>query len=245
MSVVVVIEVESVGSGARASLVSREVLTFARGLGAGDVHAVVLGEASPGVVADCAEQGVVAVHVASNPELQRYAAAAWAAVIEASGRAARADLVVAPGTNRGNEVLAHVAARRNLDMAANVVRVDSVAPLVVERQVVGGAALEKTRVESRVRLMTMAGHAVEPVAADSPGAAEVRALDVTIDPKDLRAQVVRTERREAGDTSGLTGAKVVVGAGRGAGGPQGFDSAIALADRLGGALGVSRVVTSL
>jgi len=245
MSVVVVIEVESVGSGARASLVSREALTFARGLGAGDVHAVVLGEASPGIVADCAEQGVVAVHVASNPELQRYAAAAWAAVIEASGRAARADLVVAPGTNRGNEVLAHVAARRNLDMAANVVRVDSVAPLVVERQVVGGAALEKTRVESRVRLMTMAGHAVEPIAADAPGAAEVRALDVTIDPTDLRAQVIRTERREAGDTSGLTGAKVVVGAGRGAGGPAGFDSAIALADRLGGALGVSRVVTSL
>ena len=249
MSVVVVVEVESeggsAGSGLRASLVSREALTFARALGAGEVHAVLLGKAAPRVVADCAEQGVVAVHVANNDELQRYAAAAWAAVVEGAGRAARADLVVAPGTNRGNEVLAHVAARRGLSMAANVVRVESVTPLVVERQVVGGAALEKAQVDSRVRLMTMAGHAVEPVAAETPGTAEVRPLELTIDAKDLRAQVARIEHRESGDTSGLTGAKVVVGAGRGAGGPQGFDSAIALADRLGGALGVSRVVTSL
>jgi electron transfer flavoprotein alpha subunit len=245
MSVLVVVEVEADGGAPRVALVSRETLTFARGLAAGDVHAVVLGTASERVVADCAEQGVVAVHEASAPELDRYAAAAWAAVVEAAGRAARADLVVAPGTGRGNEVLAHVAARRGLDMAANVVRVESVSPLVVERQVVGGSALERARVDSRVRLLTMAGHAVEPVAADSPGAAEVRALDVAIDAKDLRAQVVRTEQRESGDTSGLTAAKVVVGAGRGAGGPDGFDSALALAERLGGALGVSRVVTSL
>jgi len=39
MSVLVLIEVE----GGSASLVSREALTFARGLGAGDLHAVVVG----------------------------------------------------------------------------------------------------------------------------------------------------------------------------------------------------------
>lgn len=244
MSVVVVVEIED----GRASLVSRETLTFARGLaalGAGELHAVIMGAATDSVVADCREQGVAAVHTADNPELERYAAAAWAAVVEAAGRAARADLVVAPGTGRGNEVLAHVAARRGLDMAANVVSVDSVTPLQVQRQVVGGAVIEQSAVSSRVRLMTMAGHAVEPEAAATPGAAEVRPLAVTIAPEDLRAQVVRVEQRSGGDTSGLTSAKVVVGAGRGAGGPDGFDSAIALAQRLGGALGVSRVVTSL
>ncbi len=40
-------------------------------------------------------------------------------------------------------------------------------------------------------------------------------------------------------------ARVVVGAGRGAGGPDGFAAVDALAARLGGAVGVSRVVTSL
>ena len=241
MSVVVLVEVEE----GRASLVSRETLTFARTLGAGDLHAVVVGPTPEGLVADCREAGVAVVHEAVDPSLERYAAAAWAAVVEAAGRAARADLVLAPGTGRGNEVLAHVAARRNLRMAANVVAVESLVPLVVQRQVVGGAALERATVPSRVRLLTMAGHAVEAAPADTPGEARVAPLAVTIDPADLRAQVVRVEKREQGDTSGLTAAKVVVGAGRGAGGPEGFEAVDALAARLGGAVGVSRVVTSL
>ncbi|WP_299440856.1 electron transfer flavoprotein subunit alpha/FixB family protein [uncultured Phycicoccus sp.] len=241
MSVLVLVEVEE----GRTSLVSREALTFARALGAGDVHAVVVGAASAATVADCRDAGVAVVHEAVDPALDRYAAAAWAAVVEAAGRAARADLVVAPGTGRGNEVLAHVAARRGLQMAANVVSVTSLAPLVVERQVVGGAALERATVSSRVRLLTMAGHAVEPSPAATPGEARVSPLAVPVDPRDMRAQVVRVERREKGDSAGLAGARVVVGAGRGAGGPDGFAAVDALAERLGGAVGVSRVVTSL
>ncbi|GGL31061.1 electron transfer flavoprotein subunit alpha/FixB family protein [Phycicoccus endophyticus] len=241
MSVLVVLEVED----GRASLVSREALTFARDLGAGELHAVLVGAASEGLLADCRAAGVALVHEATDPALVRYAAAAWAAVVEAAGRAARADLVIAPGTGRGNEVLAHVAARRTLRMAANVVAVESLSPLVVQRQVVGGAALERASVPSRVRLLTMAGHAVEPVPAETPGEARVLPLEVALDSADLRAQVVRVEQRESADTSGLTGARVVVGAGRGAGGPDGFTAVDALAARLGGAVGVSRVVTSL
>jgi electron transfer flavoprotein alpha subunit len=241
VSVVVLVESEE----GRASLVSREALTFARSLGAGELHAVVVGAASEALLDDCRAAGVAVVHEAGDPALERYAAAAWAAVVEAAGRAARADLVVAPGTGRGNEVLAHVAARRRLQLAANVVRVESLSPLVVQRQVVGGAALEQAEVTSRVRLMTMAGHAVEPSPAAEPGEARVSPLSVPIDPKDLRAQVARVEVREQGDTSGLASAPVVVGAGRGAGGPEGFADVDALAARLGGAVGVSRVVTSL
>ncbi|MCA1782340.1 MAG: electron transfer flavoprotein subunit alpha/FixB family protein [Dermatophilaceae bacterium] len=241
MSIVVFVEIEE----GRASLVSRETLTFARDLGAGDLHAVVVGRAPQGVVTDCAEAGVAVVHTADDPALERYAAAAWAGVVEAAGLAAKADLVIASGTGRGNEVLAHVAARRNLRMAANVVSVESLRPLVVQRQVVGGAVLERASVDSPVRLLSMAGHAVEASPSVSPGAARLSPLAVTIDPKDLRAQVVRTEQRDPGATSGLSSARVVVGGGRGAGGPDGFAGVEALASRLGGAVGVSRVVTSL
>ncbi len=241
MSVVVLVETEE----GRASLVSREALSFARTLGAGELHAVVVGSPAPALVEDCREVGVSVVHVADDPDLGRYAAAAWAAVVEAAGRVARADLVVAPGSGRGNEVLAHVAARRRLQFLANVVQVESLTPLVVQRQVVGGAALERAEVTSRVRLITMAGHAVEPSPAAEPGEARVSPLAVTVDPKDLRAQVARIEHRDQGDASGLASARVVVGAGRGAGGPEGFADVDALAARLGGVVGVSRVVTSL
>ena len=48
MSVVVLVEVEE----GRASLVSRETLAFARSLGAGDLHALVVGSATEAVLAD-------------------------------------------------------------------------------------------------------------------------------------------------------------------------------------------------
>jgi electron transfer flavoprotein alpha subunit len=51
--------------------------------------------------------------------------------------------------------------------------------------------------------------------------------------------------RQVAETGDLKKARIVVGAGRGAGGPDGFDAVLELAELLGGTLGVSRVVTSL
>ena len=57
--------------------------------------------------------------------------------------------------------------------------------------------------------------------------------------------MVSVERTTDDESGSLKSARVVVGAGRGAGGPDGFKGVIELADLLGGSLGVSRVVTSL
>jgi electron transfer flavoprotein alpha subunit len=57
----------------------------------------------------------------------------------------------------------------------------------------------------------------------------------------VSAEVVQ----ELDQTGALTSARVVVGAGRGAGSSNGFGEVSELAELLGGALGVSRVVTSL
>ena len=46
-------------------------------------------------------------------------------------------------------------------MAANVVSFGGLAPFVVTRQVVGGAALEEMRLDERPAVFTVAGHAVE------------------------------------------------------------------------------------
>ena len=51
-----------------------------------------------------------------------YAPAAWAAAIASAGAAS--ELIVAAGSERGNELLAHVAARLDQPFAANVTRVD-------------------------------------------------------------------------------------------------------------------------
>jgi electron transfer flavoprotein alpha subunit len=116
---------------------------------------------------------------------------------------------------------------------------------VVTRQVVGGAALEEVKLGKRPAVFTVAGHAVEASEAATPGAGTLQPLAVDLSPEDLAVRVVSVEGGDGDDAGSLKSAKVVVGAGRGAGGPDGFGEVIELAELLGGQLGVSRVVTSL
>jgi electron transfer flavoprotein alpha subunit len=239
--IVVLVETEESG----ASVVSQEALTFVRTIPGAEVHAVVVGAADATLRAQLAEQGVTAIHCLVGDSFTAYAASAWAAALVEVVSTASATAVVAAGTPRGNEILAHVATRLDVAMAANVIAVDAVDPLVVSRQVVGGSALEEMRLGDTVAVFTVAGHAVDPAPAPSPTQPEVVQAEPAVSADDLRARVVRTEERESADTGSLTSARVVVGAGRGVGGADGFDDLVELTELLGGALGVSRVVTSL
>jgi electron transfer flavoprotein alpha subunit len=222
--------------------VSRETLTFARDLGP-EVRALVVGAGPAGLVDQLGAYGVTTVHHADGEAFGSYAAAAWASAVVAA--AADVSVVAAAGTPRGNEVLAHVACRLGATMAANVVSVDSTDPLVVSRQVLGGAAFEVLPLPGEVAVLTVAGHACEAQPAASPATAALVPLEVEVSAADLRARVVRTEPGEPDESGSLKSARVVVGAGRGAGGPDGFKDLLELTELLDGALGVSRVVTSL
>ena len=189
----------------------RQAVTFARGLAGDDLHAISIGDDS-----------------AYSPD--GTAAALSSAIQERSPSA-----VIAPGTDRGNEVLAHVAAQLDLPMAANCVSVTPGDPLALTRVRWGGSLLEEARLHGSPALLTVAPHAV---AADAAGI-ETESIPAA----EGRVQV---SERVSATTAGvsLADADVVVSGGRGVGSAEGFAVIEELADLLNAAVGCSRAVTS-
>ena len=244
--ILVLVEVSPAGEAVETS---REAVTFARDLAAAGggvpIDAVLVGTPDDALVGVLASHGVRRVHALTGPAYDSFSGAAWAAGLLEVRERAGSVVVMAAGTPRGNEVLAHVAARTSLPMAANVVSFGGLSPFTVTRQVVGGAALEEMRLAQRPAIFTVAGHAVAAAPADAPGAGELVVETPAVADADLVARVVSTDEPEPDLSGALTSARVVVGAGRGAGSAEGFDDLLELADLLDASLGVSRVVTSL
>jgi electron transfer flavoprotein alpha subunit len=161
-----------------------------------------------------------------------YAPAAWAGAIAAA--AGDADTIVAAGSDRGNELLAHVAARLDQPFAANVTGLDGD---VVTRVRWGGSLLEEARLHGSPKILTVAPH-TQPAAEAFP----VEQLALPAD-ADTSVRVLETVSESSGGIS-LRDAKVVVSGGRGVGSSEAFAIIEELAGLLGGAVGCSRVVTS-
>ncbi len=223
---------------------SLRAVTLARSLGDTSVRTVVFADSAQVPADALAGYGVTDVYVIEPDLLDGYAPQAWARVLAGLAAETGATAVLAAGTDRGNEVLAHLGAITGLPMAANctIVTPDGGQTHRLVRHRWAGLLLEDAVMEAPLALFTVATDAVSPVPAESPAAVQVHVHKPELAEDDLRVRAVESPAGAGGVS--LATARVVVGGGRGVGGPDGFAPLEELAGLLGGVVGVSRVVTS-
>ncbi len=224
---------------------SQQSLTVARSLAediGADLTAVVVGGPNETATASVGDYGATTLRTIEHDGLDTYAPPAWAKALSQLIDEADPDAVVAPGTDRGHEVLAHLGAQRDLPMAANCLEIEPGEPYTLKRQRWGGSLFEHAELSADTKLLTTTPHEVpnEPIDGEPPS---VESFSPTLDDADL---VVKIDDFEEADIEGvpLGEARIVVGGGRGVGSAEDFDILEELADLLGGTVGSSRAAVN-
>lgn len=221
---------------------SLRILTAARKLGH-DVEAVTIGSEGGTLAEIVGEYGATVLHVASHSDISDYAPMASGRALKELVEKLKPAAVLAAGSPRGNEQLAHLSAFLDIPMAAECSEITLGSPHQVLRARWAGNLIESALVHSDVLVATVLGFSIEAESANG-APATLSIFEPSLEPQD---SIVKVLSRDSGESKGgitLTDAKVIVSGGRGVGGADGFGNLEELATLLGGTVGCSRVVTS-
>ena len=151
-------------------------------------------------------------------------------------------VVLVSRTDVGSEIGPRLAARLDAALAQDCISV-GVAPdgrLTAARPVYGGNAVARVSFpDGRPAVITVRGNAYDPLEPDQSRSGEVVGVRPSLDRERLRVRSIRLVQQDAAGIS-LEDAAVVIGGGRGLGGPEPFEQLRELAGVLGGAVGASR-----
>lgn len=219
-----------------------ELLTLARGLG--EPSALVCGEATDDVVATLGEFGATTVYAVSSPDIEQFLSLPKADAVVAVARRTEPAAVLVTSGPEGKDVAARVAVRLDGGLVTDAIDVTAEGGTITTTQsVVAGSFHVRSEVVRGTPVVTVRPNAV--TATPAPAQPRVEAIDLELSERAKGARV--TERSPKGTSArpDLADAAVIVAGGRGVGSEDGLAVVEALADALGGAVGVTRAVSDL
>ena len=233
------------GALAEASL---EALTFGRKL-ANDLGvacgAVLIGEGADNASTSLASYGADNIYLVEHSLLTDYGPSAWGESLVQLVNKVTPTAVLASGTDRGNEVIAHLAANLDAPFVANCLTADTANPStwLMTRVQWGGSLLEDSELSTeQVKIFTVAHHGIEAEQPESSNSGQKESFAPELE--ESVTQTIVADRVVLTQGITLSTSPVVVGGGRGVGSAEAFSPLEELAAELNGVVGCSRAVTN-
>ncbi len=214
--------------------------TLGEGVGVALLGADRGGEANAAIALGADRVYVVRSPILNEPQIDAYMAA-----FEKVCRQVEPSVVLVGRTPLGRDIAPRLAFRLGVGMAQDCVEVDidsATRRVTATRPVYGGSALAKvTFPEADPQVIVLRGKVYEQLQPDTSRNGEVVEIDAELDDSVIKARLVETVKSETEGVR-LEDAPIVVGGGRGLGGPEPFEMLEELAKLLSGAVGASRAV---
>ena len=226
--------------------ITGELLAAGRKLGdaLGEEVGVALLNGGDAAAQDAIALGADKAYLVRDAALEDMQLDAQVAALEKACAETQPSVVLIGRTLAGRDVGPRLAFRLGVGLAQDCLEVsaDTGGRVAAVRPVYGGNALARvTFPDANPQMVVLRAKAYEPLEADAARSGEVVELQPNLDPSVVKARLVETVTQEAEGVR-LEDAGIVVGGGRGLGGPEPFDMLEDLAKLLGGAVGASRAV---
>ena len=210
-----------------------------------EVSVALLGSGDDDASSEAIALGADRVYLVRDPLLEEPQIDAHLAAIEQVCRQAKPSVVLVGRTPFGRDLGPRLAFRLGVAAAQDCVQLSidtDTKRVLATRPVYGGNALARiTFPDADPQVVVLRAKVYEPLAPDASRDGEVESMDANLDPSVVKSRLVETVRRES-EGIRLEDASIVVGGGRGLGGPEPFETLEELAQLLGGAVGASRAV---